>query len=322
MAGNLFISSFKRNVYMTQQFVFVFRAIVFMALLFIMDFVLGSVMHKLYFSIDNKYSYGILKTKADVIIVGSSRAEHHYIPSILSDSLGLSCFNMGSGGQNIYYQYGVVKSLMDRYTPQIILLDIIPIDYCITGETHNTEKLAALLPFYRDVSGVREVIELRGPLEKYKLISRSYPYNSQISNIIYSYVRKGDNSGLVLAGYIPLKGEMKDYQTISNLQTDYELDPMKALYLNKLKDLCRLKGVKLIMLYSPVFYGKYDESDLLLKDVADKANIDFWSYKTYTPIITDVTLFNDGYHLNNKGAQEYTSLISANLRAIWLNGFN
>lgn len=300
---------------MKQFFVFVSRAIVFLVLFFILDFVLGSVLHKLYFSNDNKFSYGILKTKAEVIIVGSSRAEHHYIPSILSDSLGLSCFNMGSGGQNIYYQYGIVKSLLDRYTPKVILMDVIPIDYCISDETHNTEKLAALLPFYKDVSGVREVIELRGPLEKYKLISRSYPYNSQISNILYSYIRKSDNPGLLMKGFIPLQGKMEDYKSSQNQHTEYQLDSLKVSYLYKINEICQQNGIKLIMLYSPVYSGEYDASDFLLKSIAERAEIEYWTYKVYAPIIKDVKLFNDAYHLNNRGAQKYTSIISKRIRA-------
>ena len=42
-----------------------------------------------------------LDNQYDVLIMGSSRAHHHYVPEIISDSLGLSCYNTGKDGNGI-----------------------------------------------------------------------------------------------------------------------------------------------------------------------------------------------------------------------------
>ena len=34
----------------------------------------------------------------DILILGSSKADHHYVPSVFEDSLGLSCYNAGEMG--------------------------------------------------------------------------------------------------------------------------------------------------------------------------------------------------------------------------------
>lgn len=49
---------------------------------------------KLYATQDTKINYVERESVADIIIMGSSRASHHYIPQILMDSLHMTCVNL------------------------------------------------------------------------------------------------------------------------------------------------------------------------------------------------------------------------------------
>ena len=39
--------------------------------------------------------------KADIVILGSSRAHHHYVPAVLKDTLGLTAYNGGVDGNGL-----------------------------------------------------------------------------------------------------------------------------------------------------------------------------------------------------------------------------
>jgi hypothetical protein len=301
---------------MTKPAVFVVRGIVFLVILFALDFLLGSVLHKLYFLNDNKYSYGILKTEAEVIIVGSSRAEHHYIPSVLTDSLGLTCFNMGSGGQNIYYDYGIINAILARYRPKIIIVDLMYIDYEVTTSRHNTDNLSIFLP-YRNLKEIREVVNLRGATERIKLLSRVYPFNSQASNIVYSILKGGDNPHLIMDGYIPLEGEIHLPVKKANQGIVSMADYTKVDYLKRIIDHCRSRDVRLILVKSPTYTG-VDGNELASEYIcnyASKSGADFWNYGQDTLFLFKKALFKDEMHLNHKGAELFSGIIAQRIRA-------
>ena len=81
-----------------------------------MDLCLGGVSAWLYhrskYGIFHRQQYILNESKDDIIILGSSRVSHHYIPSILTDSLGMSCYNAGSEGMCIYYHYAMLAAMI------------------------------------------------------------------------------------------------------------------------------------------------------------------------------------------------------------------
>ena len=76
---------------------FLIKSAIFLALCGLLDFGLGKIFGYLtvhatggYTKRDNFISDEV---DANILIFGSSRAAHHYVPSILSDSLDMSCYN-------------------------------------------------------------------------------------------------------------------------------------------------------------------------------------------------------------------------------------
>ena len=60
----------------------------------------------------------------EILIFGSSRALHHYVPEIISDSLGMSCYNCGMNGNGILYLYSRYLMVTKRYTPKVIVYEV------------------------------------------------------------------------------------------------------------------------------------------------------------------------------------------------------
>lgn len=92
---------------------------------------------------------------ANILIFGSSRAAHHYVPSILSDSLDMSCYNCGMDGNGIIYGYGKLKTITARYYPKIVILTSSLHSICLQTTIANTWlPFAAVL----SISGSRFII--------------------------------------------------------------------------------------------------------------------------------------------------------------------
>ena len=111
----------------------------------------------------------------DVVIFGSSRANHHYVPQIIEDSLGMTCFNMGQDGNGIVLMYGRYQMLLERYNPKLIIYDVCLFDY--SANYDNLRYLDRLKNFY-DRDCIRdEFMELAGWKEQIKMISKMYRNN-------------------------------------------------------------------------------------------------------------------------------------------------
>ena len=101
-------------------------------IVFLLDFSIGKTLRYFYFKqkCGRQYraTYAIEKTTADVLIFGSSRAYHHYVPGIIEDKMQQSCYNTGSPGQSLLFNYATLKAILKRYSPKLIVLDVVPGD--------------------------------------------------------------------------------------------------------------------------------------------------------------------------------------------------
>jgi hypothetical protein len=297
-----------------------FRATTFLIVFFLLDLVVGEILRLAYFSQENKYNYGILKTEAEIIIVGSSRANSHYIPSVFSDTLGISCFNMGSGGQNIYYYYGIIGSILERYKPRIIIMDVMGSDIEIRDDA--SDRLSAFLPFYRSSQSIKEMINLRGPVERIKLLSGVYPFNSQVTSIIYSLIKKGENPHLIMGGYIPLDGKISLPIVTAAREEKVFLDSFKVKLVEKIALLCQQNDIQLLIIVSPIFAKFNDKSSSIesLKEIISKYDIEVWDYEQNPYFLSNGALFRDELHLNHKGAIEYSKTIASRIEQVYFGG--
>lgn len=297
---------FKKNPYKR----FFFNLTVFFAFIVVSDFLIGNLLSHFYFRKQRDYNYratyAIDSTKAELLIFGSSRAIHHYQPGVFEKRLGLTCYNVGRDGEFIFYQYAILKSILKKYSPKIIILDFSPGDFSKNKESYD--RLSYLLPYYKSHPEMRSIIELRSPLEKLKLLSYIYPYNSSILNIIsqnaiLSPEKKEDNNG-----YLPLTREWGDSIETDNALIKYETDStIINVYTSYILD-CINSNVKLYIICSPYFRKatNIDYSVKLAQQIAKKYNVEFFDFLQDSTFINHSKLFDDPAHLNNLGAKLYS----------------
>lgn len=298
---------------------FLKRLIIFFLMIFFLDLSIGKVLEHFYFKQSSglmyRTTYSLEQTKAELLVFGSSRANHHYVPSLLENKLKLSYYNVGRDGSFILYNYALLESILKRYKPKTILLDISEKEF-IKGD-NAYERLSCLLPYYKNHPEIQPIIQLRSEFEKYKMLSNIYPFNSSlftiaIGNTEYNKQRKQDSKG-----YIELHEIWKkNLETINNSVVE-ELDIIKVNYYENFITKCKKAGIKLIIIHSPQFniLSNKDGSIEKAKSIATKYDIPFYDFSRDTTFLKNSFLFSDTYHLNKIGATIFTTkLINLKLK--------
>ena len=310
------IHKLKNNIYLK----FLMKLFALFITLVFLDFIIGSLLSMFYFKQESgmlyRTTYSIEKTTEDLLIFGSSTAIHNYCPDIFEKSLKTSTYSVGIDGNSIFYHYAVLKAVLKRYTPKIIIYDFTIHEFSKDQESYD--RLSSLLPYYKTHPEIRSIVDLKSPYEKYKLLSDIYPFNSSIFSIAagnseFNKKRRGD-----IKGYVPLTNIWNDPINDGSAFVNYELDSNKIkIYESFITDCVRSK-VKLYIVCSPYFSKpNYISNSIVLGNkIAGKHNIRFFDYSKDSSILNNTKLFADVGHLNDEGAKIFSNEVADSISKV------
>lgn len=253
-------------------------------------------------------------TTADIILFGSSRCIHHYNPYIISDSLGLSCYNAGQDGNGILMLYPYYKMLSSRYHPKLIIYDLCFFD---VGEDEHSKYIEWLRQFYGRPE-VDSVVWDINPNERYKMMCKAYRYNGKGLQVIADAVHPMSQS---YRGFKPLFGSIKytpEDEDTSKYTIQKPIDPLKEKYLVRLIKDCQKNKTRLVFMVSPT-YGRVQRFEYYnaISTLCQKYNVPFFYNENNRRFILNKKLFQDKVHLNNTGATEYTKLVVKEIKQLY-----
>jgi len=261
---------------------------------------------------NTKETYDLLmKDKYDIVILGSSRATHHYIPKMIEDSTGMTCYNAGADGNGIILMYGRYKMITNRYNPKLILYDVEPafdiIEY--TEDDHNRRYLAGLKAYFFQPE-IKDIFNDVSWAEGVKNYSGLFRYNGDYFNHFRNFVtcmRMSDK------GYLPLQGKMSKEPEKKECSTQV-LDSLKLTYIRAIASNAKSRGIEFVFIASPK-YGANPSSVQPVKDIANELGIPFFDYMD-KPAFQKWEYFKEPMHMNDDGARLFTNLIIENIRVI------
>lgn len=287
---------------------FIIKLFVFFAVIILLDIALGCIFD--YFRANAKGgathrdNYICRDMISDVVMVGSSRCEHHYNPLIIEDSLKMTCYNAGQSGNGIIVAYARYLMSCERKKPQLIIYDINP-DFDLLVGYDNHRYLTWLKPYY-DKNYVRDIFESIDSTEKYKMMSQMYRYNSRFIEILIDYIHPIFDESI--QGFVPCNSEMDktkiNVKEMNNSKVSYKFDSLKLSYIQKFIDI--VGQDKLIISISPRWYGLDEESYKPLLEICKEKNVRFVNFSNDPKYVHNDFFFKDGTHLNARGADEFT----------------
>ena len=294
------------------------KAFSFFIILFILDFSIGSILRYLYFKQTSgllyRTTYSIDSTRAEFLIFGSSTANHHYDTRLFEKRLGNSVYNTGRDGSMFFYNYAIFKSVLKRFHPKTAILDFNTEELKFSEESYD--RISALLPYYKNHPEIRSVVELESPYEKYKLLSKIYPFNSLLFTIAIGNTNFNKKRELVddENGYIPLT-HVWNRKIATQTSLNYELDSNKINVLKSLIKECKDSNVQLYICISPRFV-KYTGKDISVdttREIAKEFNIPFYDFSSDTLFWDHKEYFADESHLNETGAEIFSNAVIDNI---------
>jgi hypothetical protein len=259
-----------------------------------------------------KIKYLVNDVSEDVVLMGTSRCHLQYVPSIISDSLGMSVYNGGiDASNNIYAHYIMLNLMLERHTPKVICLDVMTNDFDKLKNPFLTVSFFS--PYFGKNEHVDSIFRLAGTYWKYQ-ISHLYRYNAKsVSNIVGLAVSRQTGED---HGYIPNPKPIYTLDSLRYRKIKLKKDSLKIEYVQRFVSLCKKRGVKLIFVVSPM-YSRVDADRYdVLKSLAKQNGVPFLNYHTAGLFWDHPEYFRDYKHLWDEGARAFSSIFSSDLKKI------
>lgn len=246
----------------------------------------------------------------DILILGSSYAVREVIPSILTDSLGMSCYNAGEAGNGALCAWVRYNMFLRHHTPKLIIYALTPgYDYVYKSNDY-TEYLKSFKSYYGIEPTVDDIYRNMGDRwDAIRLRSALVRYNSHWILSAKEALRPVQQN---LHGYAPFYSTFTPYAVPDSAGIEpVEIDAKKFFYLDTLLRDATSRSIPVVAFLPPHYYNTYHaqshEPALSLCRELSIPVIDNYNDSCYQ---AHPELFGDKDHLNHAGAQLYTTQLA------------
>jgi hypothetical protein len=209
----------------------------------------------------------------------------------------------------------VLKANIKRNVPKIVILSF------DAGNFSKKEKayywISSLLPYYKAHPEIRDIVLLKSPFEKIKMMSAIYPYNSLILPILsgnsnFSKIKYANNKG-----YFPLHDTVQQALPKFDYTQEKEMDTVIMKTFKALIKTCIDSKIKLYIVCPPYLINAVgtDHSLTAAKAIAKEYSIDFFDYSQDSFFINRPALFADYSHLNDGGVILFSKMVAEKIKS-------
>ena len=284
---------------MKQFLIFTVKTLVLLLLLLVLlDFLYTTV----YLQSLNRgkidYVYNSAARDFDVVILGSSRANNHFVAPMFVKK-GLKTFNYGMSGGHLFEASLLLKLMVERkYTIKNVILET---DLNLSNEKRDDGVSSRFLPFIHNSKTIRDHFSEEPDFNElyYVPFYRYVAFDSKIGfRELYKSVTRETTTYLAHLGYYPLvnkKGNMKNDITA--------LKPIQNKYYEEIKQICKANNINLIAVMTPMCANTKG------LDYFKKVNKMYPEIHNYENAVEGDHYFSSCGHLNDAGAKMFTSKI-------------
>jgi len=300
------------------------RALLFLLLLAGLDLGLAALFDRAFVAQRSGASGGLanqaVAVEAPLLILGSSRAQHHLDPEILGPAAGLRAWNAGADGQGLYYAYSLLDLVERRSVPRLVVWNLDLKDFDPKERPRQLQRLSILLPHYGESTRLRDLWESQGYEARLKVRVRTYRYNSLVLPMLESLVRPSlPPPGGGFAPIAPRPG----IPPVAGDSQEYDLPDERAVQALE-EAASRLAGrdCAVVLLTAPRWAPGdppatfYDRIDRRFEDMAQRIpRVAFWRLdEAVLPEFRDPGLYVDAGHLNADGARRLSQIVAERIR--------
>ena len=239
----------------------------------------------------------------DVIILGTSRANNHFV-SELFEKEGLKTFNYGMSGSHLFETSLLLKLMVERGWE--IKNVIIETDLNLSNEKRDDGTFGRFMPFMHQSKTITNHFATEPDFSElyYVPFYRYIQFDAKVGfRAWFKTLVKEPTNTLANNGYYPLgvnpKANMKN--NITNLV------PLRNRYFEEIKQICKANNIHLIAVTTPMC------SNVKGMEYFKKVKKLYPEIKEYEHLVEGDEYFSSCGHLNDKGARLYTKKIIEDL---------
>ncbi|MEP6803031.1 MAG: hypothetical protein ABI892_00805 [Flavobacterium sp.] len=236
----------------------------------------------------------------DVVILGSSRANNHFVSQMFEDK-GLKTFNYGMSGGHLFEASLMLKLMIERkYNIKNLVLES---DLNLSSDQESDGVSAKFLPYIHTSDVIRQHFYNQKSFNELYYIPfyRYIKYDSKIGFREILKIEYGERTNaLDNLGYYPLEkhknGNMKN--NIANL------NPLKHnKYYEEIKNICKVNHINFIPIMTPMC------ENVTGMDYFDKVKKAYPEIHNYENVVVENKYFSSCGHLTDQGAKMFTERI-------------
>jgi hypothetical protein len=238
--------------------------------------------------------------KYDVIILGSSRANNHFVSQMFEDK-GLKVFNYGMSGGHLFEASLMLKLMIERkYEIKNVILEA---DLNLSNDEKSEGVSAKFLPYIYNSSVIKQHFESQKDFNELYYIPfyRYVKYDGKIGfREVCNIIEKEKTNALDNLGYYPLikhkNGNMKN--NIVNL------NPLvHNKYYDEIKKICNANHINFIAIMTPMC------ENVTGMNYFDKVKKAYPEIHNYENVVIENKYFSSCGHMNDTGARIFTARI-------------
>ena len=267
-----------------------------------------------------KYSdYFDTPERYDIVFLGSSHPLMATLPLELWKDYGYSSYNLANYGQLIQADYWLLKLILTKSAPKLVVLDLYSTQYNDEFNSTNSEYMHGLMDCFpisklkydaiKDIFPEDMQKEYFFPLfyyhSKWEKINKS---NFVLPEENYFFGQGSDESAFY---GISTATRVRPYSDMGNIDSteSEKTDTLGKDYLKKIFDLCRKNNIEVMCTLVP-FLAYDDEMKWMNSaiEICEENNVPICNGLTETEIDPATDMFDYG-HLNSSGARKWTDTL-------------
>ncbi len=284
---------------MKQFLIFTVKTLV---LLFLLLVVLDFLYTTVYLQSSNRgkidYVYNLAARDYDVVILGSSRANNHFVAPMF-EAKGLKTFNYGMSGGHLFEASLLLKLMVERkYAIKNVVLEA---DLNLSNDQQAEGIASKFLPYIHSSNIIKNHFSNEEdfwslyyiPFYRYVAFETRIGFREMFFNGIHKKTSHLQNGGYFALG--TEKGNMKNDLT--------NLKPLHNKYYEEIKAICAQNKIRFIPVMTPMCTNTEG------MDYFEKVHVLYPEIHNYENVVEGDQYFSSCGHLNDIGARLFTSVI-------------
>ena len=235
----------------------------------------------------------------DVVILGSSRANNHFVPELF-EKKGFKTFNYGMSGAHLFEASLLLKLMAERnYKIKTVILEA---DLGLCNEKESDAIAAKFLPYIHHSEIIKNhCSKPENFKELYYIPFYRYVDFDALIGFREMYQTATDKPTNILdhQGYHPLTTNKP-----GNMKNDIRaLKPIRNKYYEEIKQICKQNNYNLIAVMTPMC------TNVKGMDYFAKANQIYPEIQNLENVVVGDQYFSSCGHMNDAGARLFTSIV-------------